>query len=284
MNDEEKLRELRKEIFLVGYAGGMAHLASCFSCLEILYALYMKGILRVDAKNPAWQERDRFILSKGHAGLALYAVLCEKGCMTREEFHSYLKNDVNTTCHIGGEPCMRDLPFAEASTGSLGHGLGMGVGMAIANKLDGKDSRTFVVLGDGELEEGIVWESAMSAVAFKLSNLTAILDANEIQKMDSIEKTIGMNNWREKWESFGWAVSEVDGHDVKALEKVLSAPNETEKPRLVIAHTVKGKCVSIMEHNPAWHFKLPNKKELAVFKAELGISDEEMEAVCRGRI
>lgn len=271
MNDTEILKNLRKEIFLVGFSGGMAHFASCYSCLEILYVLYCKNIL---------QERDHFILSKGHAGLALYAVLCSKGILSKDEFHSYLKPG----SHIGGEPCMRDMPFVEASTGSLGHGLSMGVGMAMAQKLDKTPARTFVILGDGELEEGSVWEAAMSAAAFKLDNLVAILDANEIQKMDSIANTIGMNNWHEKWNAFGWQVFEVDGHDVSALMKILERKNEVGKPQLIIAHTVKGKGVSIMENNPAWHFKLPNKKECATFRTELGIADEEWEAICNARI
>ena len=280
MNDTEILKQLRKEIFLIGYAGGMAHLASCYSCLEIVYALYAKGILKFDPKNPALPERDRFILSKGHAGLTLYSVLCLNGILTKDEFKSYLKEG----SHVGGEPCKRDLPCVEASTDSLGHGLSMGIGMAMAQKLDKLSSRTFVILGDGELEEGTIWEAAMSAKAFKLDNLVAILDANEIQKMDSITATIGMNNWREKWESFGWQVDEVDGHNVEAVTECLKKQNESEKPRLVIAHTVKGKGVSIMENNPAWHFKLPNKKELQVFKAELGITDEELEEACKERI
>ncbi len=280
MNDIEKLKQLRKEIFLTGYAGGMAHLASCYSCLEILYTLYCKNVLAIEVDNPKAPERDRFILSKGHAGLALYSVLCERGFLTKEEFHTYLKSGSK----IGGEPCMRDLPFVEASTGSLGHGLSMGVGIAMAQKLDKINSRTFVVLGDGELEEGTVWEAAMSAKAFELDNLVAILDANEIQKMDSIKKTIGMNNWKDKWQSFGWQVEDVDGHNIDDLAKILVKQNIEKTPRLVIAHTVKGKGISIMENNPVWHFKLPNKKELAVFKSELGITDEELEAVCKERI
>ncbi|MCH5291194.1 MAG: transketolase [Treponema sp.] len=258
----------------------MAHLASCYSCLEILYALYCKGVLNLDQDSLTRENRDRFILSKGHAGLALYAVLVEQGLLPREEFYSYLKPG----CHIGGEPCMRDLALVEASTGSLGHGLSMALGMAIAYKTDKKDARVFVVLGDGEIEEGTVWEAAISARAFMLDNLVVILDANEIQKMDSITNTIKLNNWREKWEAFGWRVLEVDGHDIDALVSVLTERNKTGMPLLIIAHTVKGKGVSVMEHNPAWHFKLPNKKELAVFKKELAITDAELETVCRERI
>lgn len=187
---------------------------------------------------------------------------------------------------------MRDLKGIEATTGSLGHGLSMGIGMAMAQKMNRVDAelqdtgkvvtrkgaRTFVILGDGELEEGTVWEAAMSGAAFGLDNLIAILDCNEIQKMGSITKTIGMNNWKEKWDSFGWQINEVDGHDVDALAEVLIKRSNDGKPRLIIAHTVKGKGVSIMENNPNWHFKLPNnKKEMRCFKEELGIIDTELE-------
>lgn len=271
-NDIQKLAELRKRIFITGYKGKMAHLASCFSSLEILYVLYQKGIMKFDASNPDWQERDRLILSKGHAGLALFALMQEAGFLSKEEYESYLQEG----SHIGGEPCMRDLKGVEATTGSLGHGLSMATGIALGLKSDGVDSRVYTILGDGELEEGTVWEAAISAPAFKLDNMVAILDCNEIQKMDSVENTIGLVNWNEKWKAFGWDVVEVDGHDIDELVRVLSLPKAEGKPRMIIAHTVKGKGVSIMENNPIWHFKLPNKKELKVFKAELGITDEEL--------
>lgn len=170
---------------------------------------------------------------------------------------------------------MRDLPGIEATTGSLGHGLSMGAGMAMAQKMDGLNAKTYVIIGDGECEEGSIWEAAMSAPAFALDNLTAILDCNEIQKMTTVEGTIGLTNWKEKWNSFGWLVKEVDGHDINALEKVLQEENKTGKPILLIAHTIKGKGVSIMENNPLWHFKLPNKKEKKIFYSELGITEEE---------
>lgn len=270
--DEIKLKELRKDIFLTGYHGGMAHFASCFSCLEILYTLYLKSVLRYDSKDPDWEERDRLVLSKGHAGLALYAVMSEAGFLSREKFHSYLSEGSS----IGGEPCMRDLKGIEASTGSLGHGLLVGVGMAMAQKMNHSDAKTYVILGDGEIEEGTVWEAAMMASAQQLDNFTAILDCNEIQKMDSVVEIIGTNNWRCKWESFGWDVIEVDGHDVADLKAKLIAVNEIGKPRFVIAHTIKGKGVSIMENNPNWHFKLPNKRELKVFMKELNVTEEEL--------
>lgn len=278
-NDYEILKNLRKQIFITGYKGGMAHFASCFSCLEMLYALYNKKLLRFDPENPKWEDRDRFILSKGHAGMALYSVLMNEGLISREVFESYLQPQ----SIIGGEPCMRDCEWVEATTGSLGHGLAMGLGMAMALKSDKKDSRVFVMLGDGECQEGSVWESAMMASAMKLSNLIVILDSNKIQKMDSIEKTIGAPKWKEKWESFGWQVYETDGHDVEAFSEIIKSLNNSldadelnERPKIVIANTIKGKGVSIMENNPNWHFKIPVKKELNYFKEELCVTDEEL--------
>ena len=270
---EQELRELRKDIFLTGFKGGMAHIASCYSCLEILYTLYIRGILRYDRKDAKWKDRDRFILSKGHAGLALYGIMVKAGLMDEDEYHSYLKPG----SHIGGEPCMRDSKWVEATTGSLGHGLSMAVGMAMALKADQSPARVYVLLGDGECEEGTVWEAAISAAAFRLDNLTVILDCNKLQKMDLVENTIGTVNWKDKWASFGWEVDEADGHDVGALEETIKNWKQAGMPRLIIAHTVKGKGVSIMEDNPNWHFKPPGRKELKVFKEELGISDPELE-------
>lgn len=272
VNDEKALKELRKKIFITGYKGGMAHLASCYSSLEILYTLYIKKVLRYREDDPAWKDRDRFILSKGHAGLALYGVMMRAGLIEEEEYDSYLQPN----SHIGGEPCLRDSKWVEATTGSLGHGLSMAVGMAAAIKADHSPARVYVILGDGECEEGTVWEAALSASAFQLDNLIVILDCNRIQKMDFVERTIGSVNWKEKWTSFGWNVEEIDGHDILALERVLKSPGISGQPRFIIAHTVKGKGVSIMENNPNWHFKLPGKKDLKVFKEELGISDSEL--------
>ena len=270
--DKNVCKRLRKQIYLTVAKGGMGHLASCYSCLEILYTLYVKKVMKYDIHDVKAKDRDRLVLSKGHAGVALYWVMCEAGLMSAEELDTFLQPG----SRVGGEPCMRDLPGIEASTGSLGHGLSMAVGMAMAQKLDQNDARTFVVIGDGECEEGTVWEAAMSAPAFHLNNLVVILDCNEIQKMTTIEGTIGLVNWKEKWESFGWLVKEVDGHDIRAMEDVFTEKNDTDKPLFVIAHTIKGKGVSIMENNPLWHFKLPNRKEKIVFQEELEIPAEEM--------
>ena len=271
--EDKELLELRKKIFITGYKGGMAHLASCYSSLEMLYALYLKDILKYDPIDPKWKDRDRFILSKGHAGLALYGVMMKAGLIEEVMYDSYLTEN----SLIGGEPCMRDSAWVEATTGSLGHGLSMGLGIAMALKLDHSAAKVYVMLGDGECEEGIVWEAAMTASAFGLDNLIAILDCNQIQKMDFVEKTIGPTRWADKWESFGWSVQETDGHDMEAFKAAILEPVGEGKPRLIIAHTIKGKGVSIMENNPNWHFKLPGKKELKVFKEELGVSDSELE-------
>lgn len=271
--EKKELLELRKKIFVTGYKGGMAHLASCYSCLEMLYSLYLKGILNYDSKNPKWNDRDRFILSKGHAGLALYGVMMKAGLIDEKTFDSYLQED----SHIGGEPCMRDCEWVEATTGSLGHGLSMGLGIAMALKSNESSAKVYVMLGDGECQEGTVWEAILTASAFGVDNLVAILDSNQIQKMDYVEKISGPTRWSEKWESFGWDVTEVDGHDMEAFTKVMLEPGSEGKPRLIVAHTVKGKGISIMENNPNWHFKLPGRKELKVFKEELGISDSELE-------
>lgn len=273
LQDIAKLLALRKKIFITGYSGGMAHLASCFSALEIIYTLYMKGIMKYDPNNPTWSERDRFVLSKGHGALALYAILCEAGCMAEDEMYTYLKPH----CHIGGEPCSRDMRAIEASTGSLGHGLPIAVGMALGQKIDGSTARTFVLVGDGECQEGSIWEAAMAGAAMKLDNLVAILDCNRLQKTNQVEETMGYVHWKEKWEAFGWNVVEVDGHDVDALTRLFHNLEGKGKPTMVLAYTVKGKGVSIMENNPVWHFKLPNKKEKKVFMEELHISEAEME-------
>ncbi len=270
--DDVKCRELRKNIFLAGYRGGTAHLASCFSAVEILYSLYIKGIMRHDPTVPDWPERDRFLLSKGHAGLALYAVLAMAGYITEEELFSYLQPH----CHIGGEPNLGDAPGIEASTGSLGHGLSTGIGMAAAQKLDGNGAKTFVLLGDGESQEGTVWEAAMSAASLLLDNLIVVLDCNGVQKAGSVKETIRLENWTEKWSAFGWNTAETDGHDVEALRNTFVSLPVNGKPSIVIAHTVKGKGVSIMENDFKWHFRLPNRKELKCFLDELGLTAEDL--------
>lgn len=269
-----EMNQIRKEIFLTAYAGGTAHLASAFSLVEIMHVLYEKRVLNYNAKEPLWPERDRFILSKGHGSLALYVMLERAGFITKDLLKSFIKPG----SLLGGEPKYGDIPGIEATTGSLGHGLSLGVGMAMAAKMDHTGSKVYVIVGDGELEEGTMWEGIMSAARYHLNNLTVILDCNGVQKMGTVENTMEIKEWRTRLEAFNWKVDEIeDANDVSQVSACLQEENNTDKPRFVIAHTVKGKGVSIMEHNHNWHFKMPNKRELKVFMEELGISQEELD-------
>ena len=206
----------------------------------------------------------------------MYCIRWQAGLIPENMYKSYLKADAM----IGGEPCTRDCEWIEATTGSLGHGLSIGMGMAMSLKSNNSSAKVFVILGDGECEEGVVWEAVMMSSAFKLGNLIAILDCNNIQKMDTVEKTIGNPDWKKKWEAFGWEVTDVEGHNIDDLNSTFDRIRDQEhtNPQLIIAHTVKGKGVSIMENNPNWHFKLPNRKELKVFKQELRILDSELDS------
>ena len=276
---DKELLELRKKIFLTGYSVNIAHLASAFSITEIVYSLYKNKILNYDPKNPTKEDRDIFILSKGHGSLALYSVLQEVGFFDEE----YLKSFCKKGSSLGGEPCIPDIPGIEATTGSLGHGLSLGVGMALAKKLDDRKEKVYVLLGDGELEEGTIWEAIMFASHYKLNNIVAIVDCNHIQKMGTTKDIMSIDNWKSRFSSFGWEVKEVDGHDVKKLDKVFKEKNTTDKPLVILADTIKGKGVSIVENDPRWHWRLPSKKELKVFMQELNISEEEIET-CKKHI
>lgn len=270
---EQELKEIRKEIFLTAYSASIAHIASAYSIVEILYALYMKNILKYNPNNPQDENRDLFILSKGHGSLALYTILSKVGFFDQKTLRSFSKPG----SILGGEPCIPNIPGIEASTGSLGHGLSIGAGMALAKKLDNKNNKVYVLLGDGECEEGTVLEAAMFAAHYKLNNLIVIIDNNKLQKMDTVEKVLGIKSWKEIFKSFNWEVKEADGHNVEELIKTFSEGNKTDKPLLIIANTIKGKGVSIVENNPKWHWKLPNKKELKAFIEELNITEEELE-------
>lgn len=270
---DKELLELRKKIFLTAYSASIAHIASAFSIVEILYTLYIKKVLKYDAKNPQMEDRDLFILSKGHGSLALYTILCEVGFFDENVLKTFSKPG----SYLGGEPCIPDIPGVEASTGSLGHGLSIGVGMALAKKIDEKNNKVYVLLGDGECEEGTIWEAVMCASKYKLNNLVVIIDNNKLQKMDTLENVMGIHSWKDTFISLNWEVREVNGHNVEEIEKAVTDPNNTEKPLVIIANTIKGKGVSIVENNPKWHWKLPSKRELKVFMQELNISEEEIE-------
>lgn len=273
---EEETGKIRRDIFFAAYAGGMAHLASAYSCVEILYSLYCAGAMRHDPKNPDWNERDRFIMSKGHGSLALYATLAQAGYFSNEQLMTFTKPDSK----LGGEPSLY-IPFGiEASTGSLGHGLSLGAGMALAQKTDGTGAKTFVLLGDGECEEGSVWEAVMAATKYEMDNLVVILDHNRLQKMDTVAKVMGVSEWQNRFAAFGWDCVEANGHDVDELCRTFASLKAQKMPHLVIADTIKGKGISLMENNPGWHWRMPNRREMKVFLSELGITEEELQA-CR---
>lgn len=273
---EDIAKEIRKDIMTAAYHGKSGHLASAFSAVEIMTALYFGDILRYDKNDPNWSNRDKLIVSKGHGSLVLYSVLKKIGYITQEELYTFCQPG----SVLGGEPKYGDIPGVEATTGSLGHGLSFAVGVALANKLDQKKRRVYVLLGDGECQEGSVWEAALSAAHHKLDNLTVILDRNKLQAMGDTEDILKLESLKEKWEGFGWDVNEVDGHDIEQLIRVLQEDRDKkeEHPRLIIADTIKGKGVSFMEQVPIWHYRMPNEEEMEIVKKELGITEKELEA------
>jgi transketolase len=230
--------------------GGRGHVGAALSLIEILRVLY-DDILDVRPTEPGWPDRDRCILSKGHGCLALYAVLADKGFFPLEE----LVRQCKAGALLGGHP-ESHIPGVEASTGSLGHGLSIGVGIALATRMQGRKSRVFTILGDGELDEGSVWEAALSAGKHDLSNLTAIVDHNKLQSYGPVEEVLPLRPLDQKLEAFGFSVRQVDGHDVDALRRTLrEVPFDGERPNAIIAHTVKGKGIQVAEHDAAWHHK-----------------------------
>ncbi|MBQ3559434.1 MAG: transketolase [Agathobacter sp.] len=271
---EKRLLEIRKNIFLAAFYGKSngAHIAPSYSSVEILYSLYMNGVVNVDPQNPKWVERDRVILSKGHASLALYEMLAERGFFSRDTLRTFcFPNSI-----LGGEPNMVEIPGVDATTGSLGHGLPYAIGIAMGLKMNGSKAKVYVVVGDGECQEGSIWEAVMAAYRQKLDNLVVVIDNNGLQKMDLVSNTMSINDWQEKWSAFGWQVDIVDGHNVDELTKALKRENLEKLPRVIIANTIKGKGVSIIENSVEWHFRMPNKRQLKVFMEELGIAEEEL--------
>jgi transketolase len=223
-------------------------------------------VLRVDSVHPDWPDRDRFVLSKGHGCAALYAVLAERGFFPLEWLDTFCQNG----SRLPGHATHAYLPGVEVSTGSLGHGLSIACGIALAAKRDGKTYRVFALLSDGECDEGSTWEAVLFASHHRLDNLIAIVDYNKIQSLGRVEEVINLEPFAEKWRSFGWAVREVDGHDVLEIEETLTqVPFEAGRPSCVIAHTVKGKGVSFMEDKLLWHYRSPQGEEFEAALAEL---------------
>ncbi|MBW2975683.1 transketolase [Candidatus Woesearchaeota archaeon] len=258
--------QIRGKIVEMSYNGKAPHLGSALSCVDILTALYF-DILSVDPGNSDYPNRDRFILSKGHAASALYAVLAYKGFFPLEDLESYAKNGSCLAEHPG--PYM---PGIEVATGSLGHGLPIGVGMALTGRLKKNSLRVFVLMSDGECNEGSVWEAAMLASSKKLGNVIGIIDYNKWQATGRSREILALEPLKQKWESFGWSCHEVDGHDLSAIiEALKNVPENNEKPVVIIAHTVKGKGVSFMEDDNNWHYRIPTEEEVKKARTELGL-------------
>lgn len=270
MDTVKLAKEIRRLIFRAAYAAGGGHLGGCFSLADILTVLYFDNVLKYDPKKPRLKERDRFILSKGHAGLALYAVLAKAGYFPLQELWTVGKPHASL-----GEHPKADTPGVEVATGSLGQGFAFSVGVAYGRKTDGNIGHVYVALGDGECEEGVVWEAAMSAAKLKLHNLTAIVDCNGLQGCDHVNDVVRFSPFADKWKAFGWQVQEIDGHDHEAIKKALLF-RDPEKPVAVIAHTVKGKGVSFMENKAIWHYRMPNESELPILLKDLDMNEADL--------
>lgn len=262
---KETANRIRMDIVEMVHAAGSGHPGGSLSAADIMATLYFQK-MNVDPKNPKMEGRDRFVLSKGHAAPVLYATLARRGYFDPAELKSLrVKGSM-----LQGHPDMKKVPGVEFSTGSLGQGFSVSVGIALANKIDKSQAKTYVLLGDGEMNEGIVWEAAMAASHYNLSNLTAVVDYNGLQIDGANEDVMDIRPLDAKWESFGWHVMIVDGHDYEALSQAFDQAVNIDKPVVMIAKTTKGKGVSYMEDNAGWHGKAPNDSELEQAMKDLG--------------
>lgn len=257
---------IRAHVLRMTNRAGSSHVGGSFSIADLLAVLYGR-VLSVDPSQPQWPERDRFILSKGHAAAAVYATLAERGFFPMEWLDTFYLDGSHLPGHI-----TKGVPGVEASTGSLGHGLPIGCGMAVAGKREGQPHRVFVLLSDGECDEGSTWEAALFAPHHHLDNLVAIVDYNKIQSFGTVKEVLDLEPLGKKWQTFGWAVREIDGHNFEEIEAaLLGVPFETGRPSCIIAHTVKGKGVGFMENKLAWHYLSPSDEELSQALSELGV-------------
>lgn len=261
---------IRRHVLRMTSGGGSSHVGSVFSMADIIAVLYGR-VLRVDPGDPAWPDRDRFILSKGHAGAGVYAALAERGFFPLEKLETHYRDGSDLSGHVSH----KGIPGVEISTGSLGHGLSIGAGMAYSAMLRGAGHRVVTLLSDGELDEGSNWEAILFASHHRLDNLAAIIDYNKIQSLKAVADTLALEPLADKWRSFGWSVVEVDGHDHDALTSALeSIPTVPGQPSCVIAHTVKGKGVSFMEHSVLWHYRTARDVEFE--RAWQELQDEDL--------
>lgn len=258
--------QFRAKAIELSHAAGAAHLASSLSCIDIVAVLY-HSVLKLDPQNPKWEDRDRFILSKGHAATALYAALAFKGFITDDDLKTYGKAGSLLEEHPSPQ-----LPGVEAATGSLGHGLPCGCGISLAARIKGKKYRTFVLMSDGECNEGSVWEASLFAAANRLGNLCAFVDFNKWQATGRSQEVLALDPLADKFKSFGWNVHEIDGHDhQQILNAVKNVSSDSINPTMVVSHTVKGKGISFMENDNNWHYRIPTVEEVQMAKSELGV-------------
>lgn len=256
---------IRYHSVVMTHRSGASHIGSSLSTVELLAVLYGRA-LRIDPNDPDWPDRDRFVLSKGHGCAAYYAALAEAGFFPLDWLDTFYQNGTR----LAGHATHTHVPGIEISTGSLGHGLSVAAGMALAAKQDGYAWRTFCLLSDGECDEGSTWEPILFAPQYKLDNLIAIVDYNKIQSLGTVKEVIDLEPFAAKWRSFGWVVKEVNGHDLQEIEQVLQqVPFEIGRPSCIIAHTVKGKGVSFMENKLLWHYRSPQGEEYQAALAEL---------------
>ena len=261
---EDICKSIRRDVAKMMHKSYSSHIGGCYSVTEILVTLYF-DILNIDPKNPRKDDRDILLLSKAHSSPALYAILSKKGFFPKENLDTYYQDGGKLPGHLDKEA----VPGVEFSFGSLGHGLSVGVGMALANKRMNNPGRVFVILGDGECNEGSVWVAAMFAPHHNLSNLTVVIDYNKIQSFGATNEVINQEPIFDKWKSFGWKVLEINGHDHDELLDAFNSSHEN-LPKLIIANTVKGKGVSFMENSLDWHYKSPDDEQLKLALKELG--------------
>ncbi len=264
---KQKANWVRKQVLEMCVGAGCGHIVSSFSATDILVALYYGGFFRFNPTDPNWDERDRFIMSKGHGAIALYPILADLGFFSKDEFSGFCQGNGMLGTHPDN-----NVPGIEVISGSLGHGLGIATGLALRAKMDGIGYSTVALLGDGECYEGAVWEAAMFAGHHQLNNLTGIIDRNRLSVTDFTENSLRLNPLANKWESFGWHTIAVDGH---SFEQLLLAFNNlrspvSTKPLMIIANTVKGQGVSFMQDKPIWHVTVPNGEQLEMARKELG--------------
>ncbi|WP_081674258.1 transketolase [Butyrivibrio sp. VCD2006] len=277
MTIQDRALKIRQQILKMSMGANGGHIAPSYSMTDIVAELFFDDILTYDPKKPEWEDRDYFILSKGHGVLALYAALSMAGFFPEEKLYTFGR----VGSELGSLARAHSVPGVEASTGSLGHGLSYAAGIALALKKDNKKNRVYALLGDGECEEGSVWEAVMFASHNRLDNLTIIVDYNGLQAMDSLQNIMSLGDFSGKFRSFGLDAADIDGHNFDEIKEALlrakgNAQSGSGKPMAIVAHTVKGKGISFMENVPIWHYRIPNEQELEIALKELKMTKEDL--------